>query len=231
MTPVLNSKPTEADKLRDENAQLRALCVELEQALHEATQHAPLGDADVEERLREYEALLEQKSEMIRQMHQDLQRSQATVADLENQLASHTSSRPTYSGPAPREDDLMRLAEELERERRQLQEDEQTLMEQMREMEVSLAKERAEIARQRNDLQRLQVEITHELDRLEKCGAVQSKIDQLRAKLHDATSRRGMSPGAGGQTGARPTGQQGQEQTNEQKQPGKPGFLGRLFGG
>jgi len=38
------------------------------------------------------------------------------------------------------------------------------------------AKERAEIARQRNDLQRLQIEITHELDRLEKSGATPGSV-------------------------------------------------------
>ncbi len=100
------------------------------------------------------------------------------------------------AGPAPREDELLALSEELERERRQLQEDELTLMEQMREMEIGMAKERAELARQRNDLQRLQGEIRHELERLERNGALQSKIEGLKSKLQDATTRRGAAPGS-----------------------------------
>lgn len=239
MTPLRNSAPgingrprldgqldAEAERLRAENDQLRSLCVELEQALHEASQH-PGDDSELGERLREYEVMVEQKSETIRALHLEIQRSQTVVAELEAELAANTTARPTYSGPAPREDELMRLAEDLERERRQLQEDEQTLMEQMREMEVSLARERAEIARQRNDLQRLQTEIRHELERLEKSGAVQNKLDQLRAKLHDATTRRGMSPGSGQQPA-----QQQQEPAQEKKEPRKSGGLfGRLFGG
>ena len=71
--------------------------------------------------------------------------------------------RPANTGPAPCEDDLLALSEELERDRRQIQEDEQALMQQMREMEVSMARERAEMARQRNDMQRLQSEIRHEI--------------------------------------------------------------------
>ncbi len=236
MTPVLHGKPRsdvdpavldELETLRAENGQLRSLCVELEQALQEATQHdANLSDADIDERLREYELMIEQKSETIRQQHQEIQRSQSLVAELEGQLASIASARPTYSGPAPREDELMRLAEELERERRQLQEDEQTLMEQMREMEVSLARERAELARQRNDLQRLQVDIRHELERLEKSGAVQSKIDQLKAQMQDASTRRGMAPSSSGQQ--RTT----QTQDGEQKPSDRgTGLFKRLFGG
>src|SRR5262249_14834059 len=149
------SAPPEVDALREENAQLRALCGELEQALQEATQHT--GEAAIyEERIRDYEALLEEKSETIRGLHQQLQDAQAALEDQ--------GSRPARpQGPVPREDELLALSEDLERERRQLQEDEQSLMEQMRQMELSMAKERAEMARQRNDLQRLYGEIRHEL--------------------------------------------------------------------
>lgn len=240
MTPVLNGKHrteidsdilAELDSLRAENGQLRSLCVELEQALQESTQFSSPNGSQMEARFQELELLVEQKSETIRQQHQEIQRSQSLVAELENQLANIVSARPTYSGPAPREDELMRLAEELERERRQLQEDEQTLMEQMREMEMGLARERAELARQRNDLQRLQVDITHELDRLEKSGAVQNKIDLLKARLQDASTRRGMAPGSNSQQ------RSNQQSTSEPTAEEKPapsrgsGIFGRLFGG
>jgi chromosome segregation ATPase len=226
-----NGSVSEVERLRAENEQLRSLCLDLEQALQEATHKMPVAESELEERVRECELMVEQKSETIRQLHQEIQRSQAVVAELEGQLANHANSRPTYSGPAPREDELMSLAEDLERERRQLQEDEQTLMEQMREMEVSLARERAEMARQRNDLQRLQTEIRHELERLEKSGAVQNKLDQLRAKLHDATTRRGMAPATQAQNTVQQNHQEEEEEPAREQKQRKGGLFGRLFGG
>jgi hypothetical protein len=183
----------ELELLRSENAQLRGLCVELEQALQEATSSQQAGGGFGEDRAREYEVLLEEKSEMIRELHQQLQEAHGIVAELEGQRAASPAPR-AQSGPAPREEELLALSEELERERRQLQEDEQALMEQMREMEVSMARERAEMARQRNDLLRVQAEVRHELERLERNGALQNKIDSLKGKLQDANTRRGLSP-------------------------------------
>jgi hypothetical protein len=174
----------ELEVMRAENEQLRTLCAELEQALQEATQ----ATAD-EGRLREYEALLEEKTETIRLLHQQL-----TEARQAAEASQAAPVAPARSGPAPREDDLLALSEELERERRQLQEDEQALMEQMRQMEMSMARERAEMARQRNDLQRLYGEVRHELERLERNGALQSKMDDLKAKLQDVSTRRGAAP-------------------------------------
>jgi hypothetical protein len=188
----------ELEHLRAENAQLRTLCLELEQALQEATQHQA---AAADERVKEYEALLDEKSDMIRTLHEQLQQAKAALAELEAKAAEEEQApkaaapaAPRPAGPAPREEELLALSEELERERRQLQEDERTLMDQMREMEIGMAKERAELARQRNDLQRLQGEIRHELERLERNGPLQSRIDNLRTRLQDATSRRGAAP-------------------------------------
>ena len=188
----------ELEGLRSENTQLRSLCVELEQALQEATSVQQTGGGFGDDRTREYEVLLEEKSETIRELHQQLQEAQSIVADLEGQLASAPAQRAAPSGPAPREEELLALSEELERERRQLQEDEQSLMEQMREMEITMARERAEMARQRNDLLRVQSEVRHELERLERNGALQNKIDSLKSKLNDANTRRGLSPAQGG---------------------------------
>jgi len=219
---------SEVDLLQAENDQLRALCTELEQALQEAAQQ---GDQNPEDRFREYDALLEEKSEKIRELLVQLQDAQKTIAELE----SENASKPRVTGPTPREEELLNLSEDLERERRQLQEDEQALMEQMREMEISMARERAEMARQRNDLQRVQGEVRHELERLERSGALQSKIDGLKSKLHDATTRRGMANTAGGHKP--PAAPQSQPQSQPPPLPDTPpkqgggGLLGRLFGG
>jgi DNA repair exonuclease SbcCD ATPase subunit len=208
---------SELEHVRVENDQLRALCKELEQALQEAAQQL---QPDLEQQIREYDAVLEEKNEMIRQLHQQLQETQAALEEAEARSAPAAPPRPQV-GHAPCEQELLALSEELERERRQLQEDEQTLMEQMREMEVSMARERAEMARQRNDLQRLQNEIRHELERLERDGGVQSKIESLRSKLQDVTARRGAAP---------MTVRSSDTPTQPTATPRKEGLMGRLFG-
>ncbi len=217
----------DTDQMLAENSQLKALCAELEQALHEATQPAG-GPSDWEDRAREYEALLDEKTEVIGQLHQQLRDAQDGLAEAENR-ATQEASIPRNQGPMPREDELLALSEELERERRQLQEDEHSLMEQMRQMEVTMARERAEMARQRNDLQRLYGEVRHELERLERNGALQSKIDGLKSKLQDVSTRRGGAPSISGQHAviAPP---QGPAPTPPPPKREGGSFMGRLFG-
>jgi chromosome segregation ATPase len=215
--------PAEVERVKTENAQLRQLCTELEQALAEAAQQTP-DAAAFEQRIREFETLLESKDETIRQIHAQMLEAQAALEEL----ASKPAAAPKRTGPVPREEEMLALSEELERERRQLQEDEHSLMEQMRQMEMGMARERAEMARQRNDLQRLAGEVRHELERLGKNGALQSKMDELRAKLQDATTRRGAAP-------ARPASGTNLPPVNPQEQQPAPqprgSFMGRLFGG
>jgi hypothetical protein len=219
----------ELEQLRSENAQLRTICLELEQALQEASQRQGAVD---EERLGEYEALLDERSDMIRSLHQQLQEKHTALEAAEAKLAAVPPPK-VNTGPIPREEELLALSEELERERRLLQEDEQTLMDQMREMEITMARERAEMARQRNDLQRLQDEIRHELEKLARNGALQAKIDSLKSKLQDVTTRRGAAPGApmksaGASSGSLP--QPKPAPAPPPPPPKKDGLMGRLFG-
>ncbi len=158
----------EIARLEGENARLKEAVAELQRALGEATAQADQAWA---ERAREYESLLEEKSEVIRNLHRKFQEA---------------PERP--AGNSPREEELLALSEELERERRQLQEDEEAMMQQMQQMEVQMARERAELARQRMDLQRLQSEVQREV---EKAQAVQLPTrEMLRSKLQDITNRR-----------------------------------------
>jgi chromosome segregation ATPase len=225
---TLESDPPDAaaqelEHLRSENEQLRSLCAELEQALQEASQQVP-DLAAQEERFREYEALLEEKTETIRLLHQQVQETQAALEEA--------GQRPggRKQGPVPREDELLQLSEDLERERRQIQEDEQALMEQMRQMEMSMARERADMARQRNDLQRLFGEVRHEMERLERNGALQSKMEELKAKLQDVQNRRGGAP----TTANRPASSTSLPTVPPAGAPPAPtkreSFMGRFFG-
>ncbi len=155
---------------------------------------------------------------------------ESALVDAENRAAAaiaEAQRRPHNPGPTPREEELLALSEELERERRQLQEDEEALMEQMRQMEVSMARERADMARQRNDLQRLQSDIRHELERMERNGALQSKIDSLKNKLQDASTRRGAAPATPLSSPSLPTVTSPPAAATP---PRKDSFMGRLFG-
>ena len=80
------------------------------------------------------------------------------------------------------------------------------------------------MARQRNDMQRLQSDVLHEIERLERSGSLQNKIDGLKSKLNDAMTRRGSSPGAAAQP-AHPAA------ATPPPSGKKEGLLGRLFGG
>src|SRR5262249_60729830 len=132
----------EVEALRQENDQLRQLCADLEQALQEATCEAAEAGSP-EARVGELEGLLEEKTETIRRLYQELDEARAAQA-------APAAPAPRH-GPIPREEELLALSEELEAERRQLQDDERSLMEQMRQMELGMARERAERARRGDD--------------------------------------------------------------------------------
>jgi DNA repair exonuclease SbcCD ATPase subunit len=173
--------PLEVERLCAENEDLRARVAELEQALE---QPQPAGGENWEERQREYESLLDEKSEVIRDLHLKIKELQVQNQEVKNH----------HSGSAPREEELLALSEELERERQQLKEDEEALMKQMRDMEVQMSRERAEFARQRSELQRLQGEIRHELELAARDAALRDRLAPLQRRHQDLTNRRGAAP-------------------------------------
>jgi chromosome segregation ATPase len=110
----------EAARLRKQNAELKAQIEEMEQAFLD-NQH-------------DQENLLEEKSNLIRDLHRRIQEMRAVRVNGVN---------------------VSDLVEQLEVDRRRLNEDEQTVMAQMRDMEISISKERAELARERGEVLRL----------------------------------------------------------------------------
>jgi chromosome segregation ATPase len=174
--------PAEVDELtllRAENAELRAKVEELDQLL----QVAEPGDNHWAERQKEYETLLEEKSEVIRHLHMRLQDLQEA---LQNQQAGAPAAEAGVAGPetAPADPavvaDLDRQRQELEDQRRQLQEDEESLMTQMRQMELAMARDRADIARQRNELTRLQADLNREIEQAGRDPELQERLKNLR---------------------------------------------------
>lgn len=177
-------------QMQAENDELRSIIAELHQELELANGK---NEQDYGNRLKEYESLIDEKNELIRSLH-------LKVQELEQNM------RP----PTPKEDELLAMSEELERERcqiqqerrkleedmRQLKEDEHVMTEEMRKMEMQMSKERAEIARQRSELQRINEEIKHELDRIERDKGLSDRLTQLRQRHTDAT--KGKSLGSSG---------------------------------
>jgi DNA repair exonuclease SbcCD ATPase subunit len=156
-----------------ENAQLREKLSELEQLVAKNSQEMEKALA---QQKAEYETLLEEKSEMIRNLHRKVQEQQA---------------RPQAGTNAPREEELLALSEELERERQILKEDEAALMAQMGQMEVQMSRERAEIARQRNELQRLQNEIRRELELAPRDASLRERLEPLKRIQQEISQRSG----------------------------------------
>jgi hypothetical protein len=165
----------EVAQLRIENLELRQVAAELEKQLAEATHTAQRWAVQQQDN----ERMLEEKSEVIRELHLRLQ-------DIQ--------SSPPSPAATPREEELMALSEELEQERAQLKEDEETLMQQMREMEVQMSRERAELARQRNELQRLHGEIRHELELADRHGELRDRLQPLQRRHQEMLLRKGSEP-------------------------------------
>jgi hypothetical protein len=185
-------------QLQAENQELRQIIGELQQELEAASgkQENDWGD-----RQKEYEHMLDEKTEIIRKLHSDMQ-------ELRDQI------RP----PTPREDEMFAMSEELERERsqmqqdrrkleeeqRQLKEDEDVMTDEMRRAEIQMARERADMARQRTELTRISEEIRQELERIERDKGLSEKLVQLRQRHTDVM--RGRSGPAPAPAPARPTG-------------------------
>ncbi len=216
-----------AAELREENDRLRGIITEMKQLLEETTSKGGQEDEGWSEREKEYEAMLEDKSETIRTLNVQIQ-------ELEAQLSGDSSSAAPEQ-PAISDADLSALSDELERERiamqqqgrqleadrMQLREDEESMMRQMREMELQMAKERAELARQRNELQRLHSEIRHELELAQRDAAVNERLKLLRRGQN--TEEEQEEKGS-----AKPT--KKSAQGTKKKPEGGGGLFGRLFG-
>lgn len=148
----------EAAQLRKENAELRGQIAELQKAI------GATGELSWADQQKEYEALLEEKSEVIRSLHLKIQ-------ELGQQQAPAAAEQA--SGGAV---DESKTSKEVADLRRQLEEDEEALMQQMRQMEMAMSKDRAELARQRNEIQRMHNELNHEIE-------IASRDPELRERL------------------------------------------------
>jgi hypothetical protein len=228
--PAAEDDPVLLDEMRKENDSLRSIVAELTQLLEETTSK---GNESLGEHEQEYEAMLEDKSENIRRLHEEIQ-------GLEAQLAGEpppgAGAGELGSGGDPHAE-LSALADELEQERvamqrqtkqlegdrMQLREDEESMMRQMREMEMQMSKERAELARQRNELTRLHSEIRHELELATRDAEVNKRLDLLRRRAEPEVAEEKPAPKPGKKSA------RGEE---KKPRPNKEtGLFRRFFGG
>jgi hypothetical protein len=175
---VANLKPTatagtgEVDRLHEENATLRARIEQMEQLFADSSTEADLGWAD---RQREYEGLLEEKSEVIRSLHQK-------IAELREQAGAPQAAQPESNEETPDKAGLLLLKQQLEEERLRLVEDEESMMTQMRQLEMALAKDRAELARQKMDIQRLQNEFQVEMNAAQRDSGLRERLGAMQLR-------------------------------------------------
>jgi chromosome segregation ATPase len=195
--------PDEWTALLQENEELRQRVAQLEELLDNANRTSML----LHEQQQDHDRMLEEKSEVIRELYQKIQ-------DFQN--------RPTAE--TPHEEELLALSEELEHERKQLKDDEDTLMAQMRQMEVQMARERAELARQRNELQQLHNEIRHELVRASRETELRTRMQPFQRRHQEMTPRKGGDTGHASQDATGPAG------AGKDSKCKDSGFIRRLFG-
>lgn len=178
----------ELTMLREENQQLRAA---LEAVPSPNRAGAALEDT-WDERVQEYERLLEDKSELIRNLNLQVQELKLQIHELE-----HGGSGSSSAGIANLErQELMRMKEEIDEARRQIEEDEQALLEQARQMELAMSKDRAELARQRNELQRFYNDLNREIEMASRDPMLRDRLANLQRRQQDV---------ANGQLPKRPT--------------------------
>jgi hypothetical protein len=214
-------------ELRLENSQLRARLEELEQQQQASSDERELGWAEMQ---KDYESLLEEKSEVIRTLHQQIQ-------ELREKPAQETDAIEMSGHPLALKQEIQRLREEVEREREQLLEDEAAVEEQLRQMELTMSRERVELARQRNELLRLQGELKHELELAARDDKLRDRLAPLQRRHQEIVNGRGAAPppSPGTLPGSRRPSTMVQLPTPQEPAPSEPspksnsGLLRRLF--
>jgi len=160
-------------ELRKENERLRQIVEQGRARLIQAEREAEQWKA----RELEYERMLEEKSEQIRQMYQQLQ------------------LQPKHRPDGPTEEELIALHQELQRERQMLEEDRAVMDDQFKQMEMQMSRERAEIGRERTEVRRLQAELKRQLDLLEREARGRGGDVAVLTRLREELTGSGKSPG------------------------------------
>lgn len=207
----------EADALRKENELLRKKLLELDAKLKSDVPTA------WKEQQREFDQILEEKTETIRHLHMQVQ---------ELQEALHSGPQGVTSEQLDQRQEELRILEQ------RLMADDESLNRQAREMEMSMAKERAELARQRADLQRLHTDVQREIEIASRDPGLRERLINLQRRP-DARPKTANSLPDINLNNAAPRPPQRRPATmaainlddDQHGDPQRPGLLRRLFGG
>ncbi|MEI7685606.1 MAG: hypothetical protein WCL32_11315 [Planctomycetota bacterium] len=213
----------EADQLKKENELLRKKLIELDAKLR----------ADVptawKEQQREFDQILDEKTETIRSLHMQVQELQEALRGGPTGMTTEQLDQ--------RQDELARLEQRLLA-------DEEALNRQAREMEMSMAKERADLARQRAEMQRFHTDVQREIEVAGRDPGLRERLMSLqrrpdtrpegRPKTANSLLDININPAAPKAPQRRPATMAAinldtDDNFDDDKQ--KPGLLRRLFGG
>ncbi len=181
----------EIEALREENEQLKKLCLELDQALTNSnlsSNHQKSAEKVLPE--SELEQLVEEKTQIIRKLHTENLEYQKVITELEDRLYGPgtneiTSNKPTQSNS---NNETFENLSELETKRDNLIREIALMEKQLCEEEIRASRERADFARQRYDLERLKAELEIELEKHSKDTSLKTKIDTAKSRLINAGS-------------------------------------------
>jgi hypothetical protein len=161
--PVVEQLRRDVETYRKDAESLHQLMEEMRQLLQEASEQ----EQRMQNELADREVKLEEANTKIQELETALNTKPKTKSELEE-----------WADDLERES--MQIAQErrtLDEDRNQLREDEVALEKQMREMEVGMARERALLARQEQELKRLNAEIQHELEIMQRGdGALRERL-------------------------------------------------------
>lgn len=123
---------------------------------------------------RYYRELLEEKTQVIRALHRQVQEAQA---------------RPASPVVNPRDEELHALHDALMLEQEQLKTDELTLQQRMRELELQMSRERIDLARQRQDLVSLRAKIQRLFENAQADPKLRERLKPLQREFQELTIR------------------------------------------
>lgn len=181
--------PDEMAALKEENEQLKKLCLELDQALTNSNLSAsfnkPFGTPLPESEL---EQLLEEKSETIRKLHTENLEYQKVITELEDRLygPGGTDLGSEKSQQTSGSNDISASIGELETKKELLIKEIALMEKQLCDEEIQASRERAELARQKYDLERLKADLEIEIEKHAKDISLKTKIDSIKSRLHNA---------------------------------------------
>lgn len=145
-------------------------------------------------REREFEDMLDAKSDTIRSLHAKLRGLESAATAARKELAppgQNDFDRDVLGDELAEECTLLEAQRtQLEDERHHLREEEEQLMGRMKDMEKQMSKERADMVRQRNELNELHRAVLGDMQLAQQQGVVTNRVGSWQQQLHEVAETR-----------------------------------------